>query len=69
MTSRSSSALRKSPAQRKSNARKSAAKSQIRGQTKTGKLPEWNLADLYSGIDAPEVTRDLAKDGRRMRRV
>ena len=26
--------------------------------TKTGKLPEWNLADLYSGIDAPEVARD-----------
>src|SRR3954454_6506541 len=27
----------------------------------TGKLPEWNLADLYSGIDAPEVARDLQK--------
>ena len=26
---------------------------------KTGKLPEWNLADLYTGIDAPEVARDL----------
>lgn len=26
---------------------------------KAGKLPEWNLADLYAGIDAPEVTRDL----------
>ena len=22
-------------------------------------LPEWNLADLYSGIDAPELSRDL----------
>jgi oligoendopeptidase F len=55
MTSRSSSALRKSTAQRKPNGKKPAAKS------KTGKLPEWNLADLYSGIDAPEVTRDLAK--------
>ena len=30
-------------------------------KSKTGKLPEWNLADLYSGIDAPEVTRDLQK--------
>jgi oligoendopeptidase F len=29
--------------------------------SKTGKLPEWNLADLYSGIDAGEVTRDLQK--------
>jgi len=28
---------------------------------KTGKLPEWNLGDLYAGIDAPEVARDLAK--------
>src|ERR1700694_2401260 len=55
MTSRSSSALRKSTAQRKPNGKKSAAK------PKTGKLPEWNLADLYSGIDAPEVTRDLQK--------
>src|ERR1700760_3641495 len=26
---------------------------------KAGKLPEWNLADLYAGIDAPEVARDL----------
>src|SRR2546421_2624024 len=30
-------------------------------KSKTGKLPEWNLADLYSGIDAPEVARDLEK--------
>jgi oligoendopeptidase F len=60
MTSRSSSALRssalrKSTAQRKPNVKKSAAK------PKTGNLPEWNLADLYSGIDAPEVTRDLTR--------
>src|SRR3979490_3613464 len=55
MTSRSSSALRKSTALRKPNGKKPAVKS------KTGKLPEWNLADLYSGIDAPEVTRDLEK--------
>src|SRR5438045_5579637 len=24
-----------------------------------GALPEWNLADLYPGIEAPEVMRDL----------
>jgi oligoendopeptidase F len=30
-------------------------------KSKTGKLPEWNLADLYSGIDAAEVARDLQK--------
>jgi oligoendopeptidase F len=55
MTSRSSSALRKSTTQRKSAVAKSTAKS------KTGKLPEWNLSDLYSGIDAPEVISDLQK--------
>jgi oligoendopeptidase F len=53
MTSRSSSALRKS------NPKKSGVKSAAR--PKTGKLPEWNLADLYSGIDAPEITRDLQR--------
>ncbi|THD59812.1 MAG: M3 family oligoendopeptidase [Bradyrhizobium sp.] len=50
MTSRSSSASRKPAAKRKSNVK-----------TRTGKLPEWNLGDLYSGIDAPEVARDLDK--------
>jgi oligoendopeptidase F len=59
MTPRSSSALRKPIAQRKPNTKTSAAKP--RTGNKTGKLPEWNLADLYSGIDAPEVTRDLQR--------
>jgi oligoendopeptidase F len=27
--------------------------------SKAVRLPEWNLADLYAGIDAPEVARDL----------
>src|SRR5882757_4676947 len=39
----------------KTPAAKSAAKS------RPVKLPEWNLADLYSGIDAPEIARDLQK--------
>src|SRR6202034_2063621 len=52
MTSRSSSALRKSSAQRKTTSRKAAS-------VRVEKLPEWNLADLYSGIGAPEVARDL----------
>jgi oligoendopeptidase F len=55
MTSRSSSALRKPTAPRKPGTKTSAAK------TKVGRLPEWNLADLYPGIDAPEVARDLQK--------
>jgi oligoendopeptidase F len=64
MTSRSTSALRKPAAQRRPNGKKSLAKSttaKSRPGSKTGKLPEWNLSDLYSGIDAPEVARDLAK--------
>ncbi|GAB4358179.1 MAG: M3 family oligoendopeptidase [Oricola sp.] len=37
------------------------------GLSPYGDLPEWNLADLYGGLDAPELTRDLekaAKDAR-----
>src|SRR5271154_4261605 len=56
MTSRSTAALRKPNKTKASN--KTAGKA---GKSKTGKLPEWNLADLYSGIDAPEVTRDLQR--------
>src|SRR5579872_1294871 len=55
MTSRSSSALRRSTAPRKPNSKKASA------GTKAVKLPEWNLSDLYSGIDALEVARDLAR--------
>src|SRR5689334_17680117 len=59
MTSRSSSALRKSTARGKSTAQRKSAAKRPQPTPKTGKLPEWNLADLYPGIDAPEVTRDL----------
>src|SRR6476620_9631627 len=31
------------------------------GKPRSAKLPEWNLTDLYSGIDAPEITRDLTR--------
>jgi len=57
MTSRSTSALRKP------NSGKSlpGSKTKSKTATKTGKLPEWNLSDLYAGIDAPEVARDLEK--------
>ena len=55
---RKEAALRKSAAQRKPAAASPVAK---QAASKTGKLPEWNLADLYSGIDAPEVARDLQK--------
>src|SRR3954463_6791239 len=51
----------RSPALRKPNTKKAAikAKPSSKPASKNGKLPEWNLADLYSGIDAPEVARDL----------
>src|SRR5689334_16627254 len=62
MNSRSKSALSK-PAIRKPNSSKSAGKptSPRKIAGKIGQLPEWNLSDLYSGIDAPEVGRDLEK--------
>ncbi|WP_407185555.1 M3 family oligoendopeptidase [Bradyrhizobium centrosematis] len=69
MNSRSKSALNKpaskksasnKPALRKPSTKKSAAKAKpSKAASKTGKLPEWNLSDLYSGIDAPQVARDL----------
>ena len=42
---------------RKPNSGKSTAKAKV----KTGKLPEWNLGDLYASIDAPEIARDLKR--------
>lgn len=75
-TALAKSALRK-PATKKSAAKKKSSEpspakpslakpslakpSLAKAASKTGKLPEWNLADLYSGIDAPEVARDLEK--------
>src|SRR3954470_8877859 len=53
-----SSTLRKSSAQRKSTVRKPSSAT-ARTASKGEKLPEWNLADLYSGIAAVEVARDL----------
>src|SRR5947207_5643356 len=42
--------------------RKSATGSKAAtAKSKTGKLPEWNLADLYSDINAAEIARDLQK--------
>ena len=31
------------------------------GAAELGDLPEWNLADLYPGMEAPELKRDIAK--------
>jgi len=32
-----------------------------KGTPKLGALPEWNLNDLYPGIDSPQIERDLAQ--------
>src|SRR5262249_2136115 len=48
----------KAPGNRAS-AKVSSGKSSDKGPGKAVRLPEWNLADLYAGIDAPEVARDL----------
>jgi len=46
-------------------ASKTALKRAFRGKAATdpklGALPEWNLKDLYPGLDSPEVKRDLER--------
>jgi oligoendopeptidase F len=43
-------------------ARKIAIKRSAKpGAGRAGNLPEWNLADLYSGLDDPAIKRDLDK--------
>lgn len=55
------SAVKKFAAKAKPSKPSRAKPSPAKSASKTGKLPEWNLADLYSGIDAPEVVRDLER--------
>jgi oligoendopeptidase F len=38
---------------------KSSARKTLNKSAKLGALPEWNLKDLYPGLDSPEVKRDL----------
>ena len=46
----------------KSAARKIATKrAAAPAKKRSGALPEWNLADLYSGLDDPAIKRDLDK--------
>ena len=59
----SASPARKAVTKAKANA---VTKSKANGPGKStakaaAKLPEWNLADLYQSIDAPEIARDLAQ--------
>jgi oligoendopeptidase F len=50
------SALRKAKMPTKS---RKAANKAAKTAPRLGKLPEWNLTDLYASIDAPEISRDL----------
>ncbi len=59
MAARSSSASRKSATARKPVSRRKPARKASAVKSGAGRLPEWNLADLYAGIDAPEIARDL----------
>jgi oligoendopeptidase F len=72
MTSRASSALRKPAVKTKATAKpvkkavakptaKAAPKPASKTTAKAAALPEWNLDDLYSGIEAPEIANDLQK--------
>ncbi|MFH1343086.1 MAG: M3 family oligoendopeptidase [Pseudomonadota bacterium] len=62
MTTRS--AISRAQTSRKPGSSKGAAARVNRkasAKSRPAKLPEWNLADLYAGIDAPEITRDLQR--------
>ena len=51
--------MRSKTMSKKIAARRPAGRSATRAKTVLGALPEWNLADLYSGLDDPTVKRDL----------
>jgi oligoendopeptidase F len=53
--------ISKGIAMRTGSDRQFAAASAGQASTDMGDLPEWNLSDLYSGMDAPELKRDLEK--------
>jgi oligoendopeptidase F len=46
-------------AAKKTAAKRPTAKSAAGPKTALGALPEWNLADLYAGLDDPAIKRDL----------
>ena len=44
---------------KKTVAKRSAGHAPAARKSALGKLPEWNLNDLYSGLDDPAIKRDL----------
>src|SRR5271156_4444112 len=41
--------------------RKAEQHKTVKPKSRLGSLPEWNLADLYSGLDDPAIKRDLER--------
>lgn len=56
-------ASRKTVSRKSAPAKKTVRRVALKSSAKSpgGKLPEWNLADLYTAIDAPEIAGDLDK--------
>ncbi|MGM4895691.1 M3 family oligoendopeptidase [Tardiphaga sp. 839_C3_N1_4] len=56
-------AFRKTVSRKSAPVKKAVSKVVSKSSAKSpgGKLPEWNLADLYTAIDAPEIAGDLDK--------
>jgi oligoendopeptidase F len=50
---------KRGPATRKTIAANTTGAAHKTGAKRHDKLPEWNLADLYSGLDDPAIKRDL----------
>ena len=44
---------------KKTAARRPANRTSVKRKSAAGALPEWNLADLYSGLDDPAIKRDV----------
>ncbi|WNV12079.1 M3 family oligoendopeptidase [Tardiphaga sp. 709] len=63
-TARTPKPSRKTVSRKSAPAKKAVRKVASKSSAKSragGKLPEWNLADLYTAIDAPEIAGDLDK--------
>jgi oligoendopeptidase F len=55
----SKTSIRSKTMPKKMPAKRPASRGQARRKTGLGSLPEWNLTDLYSGLDDPAIKRDL----------
>jgi oligoendopeptidase F len=58
---RSPTSMRSRTMSKKKAVRRPARNGPARAKTGLGALPEWNLNDLYSGLDDPAVKRDLER--------